>query len=155
MDIAADYSDREDIVADCILAEGIGLGHYDRSPEQVHRWFHRQCRANTEGSEELTNNPYDPGGYLRHRLRIGRLVDHAESLLVAGVHTDSLGPEAYSHFGHHRTEEPETDTLVVRKVAGRKVAGHSPETDREAALDEGWEKESRSWEEVDCRDSTW
>lgn len=77
-----------------------------------------------------------------------------------GAHKDSLGLEADSHLEHHRTEEPETDTLVVHKVAGHTIAGHTVAgrnlgTDRDAALDEGWETELRSSEAVGCRDSTW
>lgn len=155
-DTAADDSDPADSVVDCILAEGIGLEHYDRNPEEVHRYIIRQCRRRTEDSGEPTNTPYDPVGCLRHRRHIGHLADRAESLHVAEVHTDSPGLEAHSHLGHPHIEEPETGTLVVRKVAGHKVAaGHSPGTDRDAGPDEGWETELRSLEEVDCRDSTW
>lgn len=110
----------------------------------------------SECTAEHTNNLCDPEGYLRHRPRIGLLADRAESLHVVEVHKDSPGPETCNHLVHHHIEEPETDTPVVRKVAGHRVAaGHSPETDRDADPDEGWETELRSSEEVDCRDSTW
>lgn len=96
-------------------------------------------RLRSEGTEELTNNPCGPGGYLRHRPRIGPLVDRAESLRVVEVHKDSPGPEVYSHLEHHHIEGLETDSLVVRKVAGHKVAavGHSLGMDRDAGPDEG------------------
>lgn len=71
---------------------------------------------------------------MHHRPRIDRLADHAESLPVVGVHKNSLGPEAHSHPGRHHIEELETDTLVVRKFAGHKVADRNPGVDRDAGL---------------------
>lgn len=155
---AADDSDPADSAAvDYILAEGIGLGHYDRNPDQVDHYVSRQCRQRTEDTEEPTSNPCGPEGCLRHRPRIGPLADRAESLRVVEAHKGSPGLGACSHLGHRHIEERETDTPVVRKVAaGHTVAvGHSPGTDCDAGPDEGWETELRSSEEVDCRDSTW
>ena len=157
-DTAADGSDPGDSAAvDYILAEGIGLGHYDRNPDQVDRYMICQCRQRTEDTDAPTSSPYGPEGCLRHRPRTGPLADRAESLRVVEVHKGSLGLEAYSHLGRHHIEERETDTPVVRKAAaGHTVAvGHSPGTDCDAGPDEGWETELRSSEEVDCRDSTW
>lgn len=155
-DTAADDSDSGDnAVVDCIL-EDIGLEHYDRNPGLVDRYVICQCQLKPEDREEPTNNPYGPEGYLHHRPHIGPLADRAESLHVVEVHKDSPGQGAYSRLGHHHIEAPETDTLVVRKVAGHMVAAaHSLGTDRGAGPDEGWETELRSSEEVDCRDSTW
>ena len=156
-DTAADDSDSGDnAVVDCILAEGIGLEHYDRNSGQVDRYVIRQCWPKPEETEEPTNNQYGPEGCLHHRPHTGPLADRAESLHVVEVHKDSPDLGAYSPLGHHHIEEPETDTLVARKVAGHTVAAaHSLGTDRGAGPDEGWETELRSSEEVDCRDSTW